>query len=101
MPDNPSYYATTDQINAVATLMYHCGVSLNMDYGTAASGGSSAIGLVGHEGYASIDNALKNYFHYSRNMQVRAVASAPAASLPRRFSEPSATSVVWRGTRTR
>ncbi|MBQ3950321.1 MAG: C10 family peptidase [Bacteroidales bacterium] len=71
MPDNPSYYATTDQIKAVATLMYHCGVSLDMDYGTAESGGSAALGLVGYDGYASIDNALKNYFHYSHNMQVR------------------------------
>ncbi len=71
MPDNPSIYATSDQIEAVATLMYHCGVSLEMDYGTAASGGSAALGLVGYEGFASIDNALKDYFHYSRDMQVR------------------------------
>ncbi len=71
MPDDPSYYATTDQIKAVATLMYHCGVSLDMDYGTAESGGSAALGLVGYDGFASIDNALKNFFHYRRDMQVR------------------------------
>ena len=71
MPDDPDYYATPEQIEAVATLMYHCGVSLEMDYGTAASGGSSALGLVGQEGFSSIDNSLKDYFHYSRDMQVK------------------------------
>ena len=31
---------TTEQANAVATLMYRCGVSVKMDYGIAADGGS-------------------------------------------------------------
>ena len=33
---------TTDQANAVATLMYHCGVACKMQYGGDATGGSGA-----------------------------------------------------------
>lgn len=68
MPDNTSEYDTPEEITAVATLMYHCGVALSMDYGTDGSG---ALGITGIEGMPSMDNALKNYFHYSRNMTAR------------------------------
>ena len=40
---------------AVATLMYHCGVSVNMDYSPSSSGAGSAI----------VAEALKSYFNYS------------------------------------
>lgn len=70
MPDSAAQYDTQEEIDAVATLMYHCGVSVNMDYGTVAQGGSSALGLTGIEDYTSQDNALKDYFCYSRNMSV-------------------------------
>lgn len=65
-------YSTTpeNEKQSVATLMYHIGVSLDMNYGTAAQGGSSALGLVGIPGYASIDNSLKDYFGYSPDMEV-------------------------------
>lgn len=52
---------------AVALLMYHCGVSLEMDY---SRDGSGAAGLAGISGYASIDNSLKDYFGYSNQMRV-------------------------------
>lgn len=52
---------------AVALLMYHCGVSLEMDY---SRDGSAAAGLAGISGYASIDNSLKDYFGYSNQMRV-------------------------------
>ena len=52
---------------AVALLMYHCGVSLEMDY---SRDGSAAAGLAGMSGYASIDNSLKDYFGYSNQMRV-------------------------------
>lgn len=71
MPDLTQQYTTNAQVEAVGTIMYHCGVSLEMDYGSAESGGSSAAGLAGIEGIHSIDNSLKDYFHYSRAMQVR------------------------------
>lgn len=69
MPDSTAQYDTHEEVNAVATLMYHCGVSLAMDYGTAASGGSAAVGIVGSDGYHSFDNVLKDYFHYSPDMR--------------------------------
>ena len=52
---------------AVALLMYHCGVSLEMDY---SRDGSAAAGLAGISGVASIDNSLKDYFGYSNQMRV-------------------------------
>ena len=52
---------------AVALLMYHCGVSLEMDY---SRDGSGAAGLAGISGYASIDNSLKDYFGYSNQMRI-------------------------------
>jgi hypothetical protein len=48
--------------NAVATLMYHCGVSVDMNYGIASTGGSGAQTL-------DVANALKTYFNYSASIQ--------------------------------
>ncbi|MDR1336092.1 MAG: C10 family peptidase, partial [Tannerella sp.] len=46
--------ATGTSADAVATLMYHCGVSVEMDYNTNESGAYSS----------DVVNALKNYFGY-------------------------------------
>ena len=70
MPDQASSSTPMEQKEAVAVLMYHCGVSLEMGYGTAAQGGSMAAGLAGMPGFASIDNSLKDYFCYSPDMRV-------------------------------
>lgn len=70
MPDQAFSSTPMEQKEAVAVLMYHCGVSLEMGYGTAAQGGSSAAGLAGMDGFTSIDNSLKNYFCYSPEMRV-------------------------------
>ena len=55
----------TSPNNAVATLMYHCGVSVDMSYGVAATGGSGAYVI---SNYTPIENcsefAFKNYFGY-------------------------------------
>lgn len=53
----------TSSNSSVATLMYHCGVSLEMNYGIAATGGSSTNSL------DVVANALKNYFSYSSSTQ--------------------------------
>ena len=58
MPNN-----VTSSNNAVATLMYHCGVSVEMNYGIAANGGSSTNSL------QPVANALGNYFQYSNTVQ--------------------------------
>lgn len=57
----PANYHTTENVAAVATLMYHCGVSINMSYGGQSTGGSSAS-------TAAVVNALKTYFNYSSEM---------------------------------
>ena len=67
MPDRANYNSTMAQKEAVATLIYHCGVSLDMQYDPD---GSAAAGLAGVEGIPSIDNSLKDYFGYSAEMRV-------------------------------
>jgi len=55
----------TSSNNAVATLMYHCGVSVDMSYGVSATGGSGAYVI---SNYTNTENcaeyAFKNYFGY-------------------------------------
>lgn len=58
MPNN-----VTSNNNSVATLMYHCGVGLEMNYGPAQTGGSSTNSL------DVVANALKSYFSYSSSTQ--------------------------------
>jgi len=59
----PAYIGTatsTNQINAIATLMYSCGVSVNMDYSSTGSGAhGSAVGT-----------SLVKYFGYDPDVQV-------------------------------
>ena len=54
-------YHTPEKVAAVATLMYHCGVSINMDYG---GGGSSAS-------TEAVATALKTYFNYSPSISYK------------------------------
>ena len=56
MPDILSDESSEDQINAVATLMYHCGISVDMYYSNIGSGAASS----------DIPDALVHYFKYSR-----------------------------------
>lgn len=54
MVDKYTGSETDIQKNAVGTLMYHCGVAANMDYGTSSSAAydeDAAIGLINHLGY--------------------------------------------------
>lgn len=62
MPDVLDESSTAEEVAAVATLMFHCGVSVNMMYGVQGSG---AIGIMSAK-------ALRNYFRYPSN--VKAVA---------------------------
>ena len=67
MPNSVSRSSSTVQKNAVATLMYHCGVSVNMTY-TADESGAYTIQLE-----SPIVNcaqfAFKNYFHYKPSLK--------------------------------
>lgn len=65
MLDDYSHGYNDAQADAVATLMYHCGVAQDMEYNNSLRGGSSAI--VGRNGRAMID-----YFKYDKSM-VKAV----------------------------
>lgn len=55
---------TTEQSNAVAQLMYACGIAVDMTYNTSASGGSSAQSYKQHL-------ALANYFKYSSDIRYK------------------------------
>ncbi|MCX6244260.1 MAG: thiol protease/hemagglutinin PrtT [Bacteroidetes bacterium] len=57
--------SVTGANTAVATLMYHCGVSVGMTYGIAATGGSSAYVVSSQSPVqACAEYALKTYFGY-------------------------------------
>ena len=59
---------TSAQKNAVATLMYHCGVAMEMMYGNYDDGGSGAYtanyGIWDSEEFPCSQNALVTYFGY-------------------------------------
>ena len=64
MPDSLWYGSTNAQINAVATLMYHCGVSVEMDYGINGSGAGIIYNDYGGIREYCAENAFKDYFGY-------------------------------------
>ena len=66
MPNALGWGSTSNQVNAVATLAYHVGVAVEMNYGVNSSG--SHVLAVGGAGYPSTENALKSYFRYSPRM---------------------------------
>jgi len=63
MPNN-----VTSSNTAVATLMYHCGVSVKMDYNVGSKGGSAAY-VVASDSPFCVENALKDYFGYASTLQ--------------------------------
>ena len=69
---------TTAQQNAVATLMYHCGVAVNMHYTPTFSGAYTTdveIANSPYPNYPTAEKALKTYFDYSSSLIGRAKAS--------------------------
>lgn len=64
MPNN-----VTSSNTAVATLMYHCGVSVEMNYDIPENGGSGAQ-IASQDGYYEYcaENALKTYFDYKNSL---------------------------------
>ena len=63
MPDTLNALCTSDEINAVAELMYHVGVAVDMNYSPSGSG--AAVNSYGYSNYPSAENALKTYFKYN------------------------------------
>ena len=64
MPTSLTGSSSSTQVNAVATLMYHVGVALEMDYGPASTGGSGAVTGSNDLSAAAANNALVSYFKY-------------------------------------
>ncbi|MBO4568002.1 MAG: thiol protease/hemagglutinin PrtT [Bacteroidales bacterium] len=65
MPTQLTSSSSSTQVNAVATLMYHLGVSVEMDYGVGATGGSGAYVISSYtNGEHCAEYALKHYFGY-------------------------------------
>ena len=65
---------TAVQQNAVATLMYHCGVSVQMMYAPHLSGAYLTDSEIASydPNYPTTEKALKNYFNYSPSLVGRA-----------------------------
>lgn len=60
----------TSANTAVATLMYHCGVSVDMGYNVESQGGSGAYVVSGGTpNVPCVENALKTYFGYAPTLQ--------------------------------
>ena len=55
MPNSINSSSSQTYIDAIATLMYHCGVAVHMNYGTGGSGASSVL----------VPSALIDYFRYA------------------------------------
>jgi len=82
MPDQLHNSSTTTQKNAIALLMYHCGVAVEMNYDLAQNGGSGAYVI--NNGQASLpcaQNALKNYFGYGTDIKGLKRTSYPNDSI--------------------
>ncbi len=54
MPDSLCFDSTPEQIDAIGTLLYHCGVTVGMNYGYDGSGAD----------HVKVSPAFKNYFYY-------------------------------------
>lgn len=62
--------SVTSPNSAVATLMYDCGVSVEMDYGISATGGSGAWVIQNSpKPFANAEYALKTYFGYDSSLK--------------------------------
>ncbi len=66
MPSYLSEGSSSTEINAVATLMYHCGVSVEMMY-SAMGSGAYTITYDGQLDFCT-ENALRDFFGYSNDL---------------------------------
>lgn len=69
MPKRLSSATSVDyQVDAVATLSYHCGVAVDMMYGTSAVGGSGAYSDCGYWATACATDGFVRYFKYDSTL---------------------------------
>jgi len=67
MPNTLNQSSSAIQKNAIATLMYHCGVAVKMDYDVEGSG--AYVISYGSNNQACSENALKNNFGYKSTIK--------------------------------
>ncbi|MBR4198130.1 MAG: C10 family peptidase [Bacteroidales bacterium] len=65
MPDALSTTSSAAQIDAVATLMYHCGVAVNMIYNVSSVGSEA---FTNGNNYPTAEYALKTYFGFKNTL---------------------------------
>ena len=71
MPAQLTSSSTAAEVNAVATLLYHIGVAVEMNYGTATTRGSGAYtNGDGQASRPSAENALRHYFKYKSSLHL-------------------------------
>ena len=64
-------FRTEAERNAVATLVYHCGIAVDMIYGINADGGSSSYACAGPNGVSTMLTAFPNFFDYQNSIICR------------------------------
>ena len=70
MPSQLTSSSTATQKTAVATLMYHVGVAIDMNYDVSANGGSGGASFAnGDFSRPSAENALRTYFKYKSTLR--------------------------------
>lgn len=70
MPLELTATSTDAQVAAVAQLMYHCGVSVEMDYGVSSTGGSGAFTISSKSNSTHCaEYALREYWGYKPTLQ--------------------------------
>lgn len=69
MPLKLTSSTSSTQNNAVATLMYHCGVAVSMNYNADGRGSSGAFIIDYGYGRASAERALTTYFGYASTVK--------------------------------
>ena len=80
MPNALTSSSSSAQVNAVAKLMYHIGVALEMEYGVSAVGGSGAVTYYDNDPTnPTAENILKRYFKYKSSLHHIRMADYTAA----------------------
>lgn len=68
MPNSVNLGTTPARARALATLSYHCGVAVDMMYGTHGMGGSGAYSSCGWWASECAENAFHRYFKYDSTL---------------------------------
>lgn len=65
MPNSLNSLSTQQEVQAVATLMYHAGISLTTNYASTSAGSGADVIARNGINYPCVENAIRQYFDYS------------------------------------